>query len=92
MPLEDQLQTFCLIAHRKLDHCRRAGAGAEARRRLSPREHQVIEFIAAGQRPKAIAQALSLSEASIRLYTQNARMKLGVTTNAEAINLMQEDV
>ncbi|AUQ52344.1 Response regulator (plasmid) [Phaeobacter inhibens] len=86
MPLADQLQTFCLIAHRKFDECRVAGAQAETRRRLSAREHQVLELIAAGHRPKAIAQTLSLSEASIRLYIKNARLKLGVSTNGEAIS------
>lgn len=91
MPLADQLQAFCLIAHRKFDDCRRAGAQAGARRRLSAREHQVLELIAAGQRPKAIAQTLSLSEASIRLYIKNARMKLGVSTNEEAIIRLLQD-
>ncbi len=92
MPLADQLQTFCLIAHRKFEQCRQAGTQAEARRRLSVREHQVMDLIAAGQRPKAIAQTLSLSEASVRLYIKNARMKLGVSTNEEAVIRLLQDV
>lgn len=92
MPLADQLQSFCLIAHRKFESCRQASDQVKARRRLSVREHQVLELIAAGQRPKAIARTLSLSEASIRLYIKNARLKLGVSTNEEAVIRFMQDV
>ncbi len=85
MPLADQLQAFCQIAHRKIESLRRTAASETPRRRLSAREHQVLELIACGLRPKAIADQLGLSEASIRLYIKNARLKLGAATKEEAL-------
>lgn len=85
MPIRDGLQTFCLIAHRKIDDWRRQETLVAPRRHLSPREHQVLELISKGLRPKAIADQLALSEASIRLYIKNARLKLGAATKEEAL-------
>ncbi|WP_432448371.1 response regulator transcription factor [Aliiroseovarius marinus] len=85
LPLVDQLQSFCLIAHRKIDDWRRKHAEISPRRRLSAREHQVLELMSKGLRPKAIAAHLDLSEASIRLYIKNARLKLGAATKEEAL-------
>jgi len=85
IPLSNELQTFCLIAHRKFEGFRLRDRHAPLRRPLSAREFQVLDLLSKGLRPKAIAGHLKLSEASIRLYIKNARLKLGVATNEEAL-------
>ncbi|MDO6758028.1 LuxR C-terminal-related transcriptional regulator [Phaeobacter inhibens] len=91
MPLADQLQAFSLIAHRKIESCRRLDVGPPRHRRLSAREYQVLELISSGHRPKTIAELLGLSMSSVRLYIKNARLKLGVATNEEAVIRFLQD-
>jgi DNA-binding NarL/FixJ family response regulator len=52
---------------------------------LSPRERDVLELIAAGRPNAAIAEALALSEKTIRNNISNIFAKLNVTDRAEAI-------
>ncbi|WP_422040408.1 response regulator transcription factor [Roseibium sp.] len=87
LPLASQLQSFCLIAHRRLELLQSLETDAQNRKPLSPREYQTLELISTGIRPKQIAHELQVSEASVRLYLKNARQKLGAETRDEAVAL-----
>ncbi|MEP0521032.1 MAG: LuxR C-terminal-related transcriptional regulator [Hyphomicrobiales bacterium] len=85
LPLANTLQSFCLIAHRRIENIQNGMSAANNRKPLSAREYQTLELIAKGVRPKQIAHELQIGEASVRLYLKNARTKLGVSTKEEAV-------
>jgi NarL family two-component system response regulator LiaR len=51
---------------------------------LTAREHQVLALIAEGQTNKEIAQQLSLSHGTVRVYVSQVLAKLGVGNRTEA--------
>jgi two-component system, NarL family, nitrate/nitrite response regulator NarL len=51
---------------------------------LSPREREVLDFIARGARNKQIATALVISEFTVKRHVQNILHKLEVTSRAAA--------
>jgi DNA-binding CsgD family transcriptional regulator len=59
-------------------------AGAE---RLSPRESEIVARLVSGDRVPAIAQALFLSQSTIRNHLSSAFGKLGVTSQQELVDL-----
>jgi LuxR family maltose regulon positive regulatory protein len=52
--------------------------------RLSPREVQVLQLVAAGARNKHIAAALGLSPHTVKRHVARTMMKLKVASRAEA--------
>jgi LuxR family quorum sensing-dependent transcriptional regulator len=64
--------------------------------RLSPRERDVVSWIAAGKTAWEISSILSLSEDTVKFHIKSARRKLNVITSpqivAEAIRLHEIDV
>jgi DNA-binding NarL/FixJ family response regulator len=52
---------------------------------LTPREHEVLQLIAAGQNNAAIARSLFLSEKTVRNHVSNVFAKLQAADRAEAI-------
>ena len=85
IPLTQMLHSFCLIAHHRLSSLQFRMEKPRQDKPLSAREHQTLELMATGLRPKQIAAQLGVSEASIRLYLKNARSKLGAGTKEEAL-------
>ena len=64
--------------------------GGEARRRrrkprLTPRQHQVLELLAHGRSTGEIAQALQISENTVRNHIRHLLSELGVRTRLEAV-------
>jgi len=57
---------------------------------LSPRQREVLQEMAAGQRNKQIAWHLGLSEKTIKMHRALLLEKLGVKTTADAIRLAVE--
>lgn len=55
--------------------------------RLSPREREVMRWIAAGKRQADAARLLGLSERTVENHLRRIRHRLGATTTAEAIRL-----
>lgn len=53
--------------------------------RLSPRERQVLERVAAGLSTKAIARQLGLSPHTVKFHLQEAFAKLGAATRSGAV-------
>jgi len=52
---------------------------------LSAREHQVLEFVAAGKSNKEIAAELQITEATVKGHMTNILGKLGVTDRTQAV-------
>lgn len=84
------LQSFCLIAHRRIEDLQSNQRVALEMKPLSARERQTLTLIASGQRPKQISHLLGVSVSSVRLYLKNARAKLGAHTEEEAVVRMLE--
>ena len=57
------------------------------RPRLTPRELQVLELVAAGMRNRKIAEVLGLTEETIDMHVKNIRAKLNVTDRTAAVNV-----
>lgn len=65
------------------------GADRAPMRSLSPRERDTLTLLATGQSRAAVADALQISESTLRVYIESSRFKLGGanTTHAVAIAL-----
>jgi DNA-binding NarL/FixJ family response regulator len=74
---------------RALRH-RRSQEASERQRvdRLTPRETQILQYMADGVAPPRIAEALSVSPYTLRTHIQNVLMKLGVHSKLEALALV----
>ena len=57
---------------------------------LSPRQHEVLEQIAAGHRSKQIAFKLGLSEKTVKMHRSLMLPKLGASNIAEAVRIAVE--
>ena len=60
-----------------------ASVSAAAAWGLSPRERGVLELVASGARNKAIAEALTISENTVKFHVANLLRKVGASTRAE---------
>ena len=52
---------------------------------LSPREHQVVELLAAGHTGDEVARQLGIAPATVRVHIRNATGKLGASTRMQAV-------
>ena len=67
--------------------CLLTGQPAEAAGALSPRERDVVSLAAQGLTSVAVAEALSLSRATVETHFRNAVRRLGARNRAHAIAL-----
>ena len=65
----------------------RARQAPPARRPLTPRERECLQWVAAGKTDWEIGQILTISEQTAHGYVQNALGKLGARTRAQAVAL-----
>lgn len=52
--------------------------------KLSPREREILAFIARGQSNKEIARGLDLAESTVKIHVQNLLRKLGLASRVQA--------
>jgi DNA-binding NarL/FixJ family response regulator len=64
-----------------------APAGELEEWNLAPRELEVLQHLAAGQRNRSIASALNISENTVKFHVRNLFKKLDVSSRTEAIAL-----
>ncbi|MFC9771087.1 MULTISPECIES: LuxR C-terminal-related transcriptional regulator [unclassified Pseudarthrobacter] len=64
-----------------------AAPGDVAGWNLAARELEVLQLLAAGQRNRSIAAALTISENTVKFHVRNLFRKLGVASRSEAIAL-----
>lgn len=76
------------VALRRLRHRRDQKGDARQRLgRLTPRETQILQEMAAGSSPERIAETLGMSPHTLRTHTQNILTKLNVHSKMEALVL-----
>jgi LuxR family quorum sensing-dependent transcriptional regulator len=80
------LHMAALYLHAKVSGLR-AGAATTPAPRLTPRERECLQWVAAGKTDWEISQILSISEQTAHGYVQNALRKLGARTRAQAVAL-----
>lgn len=73
--------------HRRAMDCAGATDAAEAPQKLSPRERDVLTLLSAGKTRSQIADSLSISESTLRVYIDSARHKLGALNTFHAVAL-----
>jgi DNA-binding CsgD family transcriptional regulator len=54
-------------------------------RRLTPREREVLAWVARGKRNAEVAELLCLSPGTVRKHLENVYAKLGVNTRTAAV-------
>ncbi len=69
---------------RVLDELRRANAEDEGVERLTPREREILDLIAAGKTNRQIGAELYLAEKTVKNYVSNLLAKLGMGRRSEA--------
>jgi DNA-binding NarL/FixJ family response regulator len=85
-PLHDEKEIEGAL--RRLRHRRERDASVEKRlSRLTPREIQILELMAAGHSADEISETLGMSVYTLRTHTQNILTKLGVHSKLEALVL-----
>jgi two-component system nitrate/nitrite response regulator NarL len=52
--------------------------------KLSPREREILAFVARGQSNKEIARALDLAESTVKIHVQSILRKLNLTSRVQA--------
>ena len=57
----------------------------EMHRNLSPREVDTLRLLGQGQNRKRVAEKLSISEHTLRVYIESSRMKLGANNTTHAV-------
>ena len=79
-----QVELFAETAKREHFHCSRGTARME-RRKLSPRESEILELMTEGLTNRQIALALGISPKTVATYIARIYMKLGVSCRAAAV-------
>ena len=83
-PLHDHEEVDRL--QRRLQHRRSEDEGEGERvARLSARETEILQLMAAGLDSQAVAEKLGIRHATVRTHTANALTKLGVHSKVEAV-------
>jgi DNA-binding CsgD family transcriptional regulator len=65
------------------------GPAASAEWGLSKREYEVLSLVVSGTRNRAIAEALSISENTVKFHVANLLKKMGATTRGELAALVR---
>jgi len=69
---------------RLLREVRTAGTAAPAPPALSPREREILAFLARGASNKEIARALDVAESTVKIHVQHILRKLELTSRVQA--------
>jgi DNA-binding CsgD family transcriptional regulator len=78
----NQLVAQVLVAHFHGNDCHQSGDG---RRQLSPREHEVMNWLKQGKTSADIALILGISERTVNFHVHNIMHKLDVVNRSQAL-------
>jgi LuxR family transcriptional regulator, quorum-sensing system regulator SinR len=91
-PVSTLLRDLCLFAglmhanlRRHRDGAVENASGGAGEIRLTPREREVLQWVAAGKSYWEIARILDISERTIRHFMANCRAKLDSVSNKQAV-------
>jgi LuxR family quorum sensing-dependent transcriptional regulator len=82
---EKCLHMASIFLHAKLERLRAKQAIPTRQSRLAPRERECLSWVAAGKTDWEISQILNIAEQTVHEYVQNALVKFGATTRAQAV-------
>ncbi len=87
--IKDYTQDMLVISHylHKTLHEKPSLTVEENQKELSPRERDVLSLLAIGNNRAQIADALGISEHTVRVYLDTARTKLGAINTTQAVVL-----
>ena len=78
------------IARKVVDSFRQAPASVNEADNLSPREREILDFLAQAYQYKEIAAALNISYATVRTHIERVYQKLQVCSRAQAVAKISE--
>jgi len=90
---EELLQSVQKALTRSIEQRRRSVRKTEARRLLdllTPREFEVMELVVSGMLNKQIAGELGTAEKTVKVHRGRVMQKLGVSSVAELVRLVQK--
>jgi FixJ family two-component response regulator len=90
---EELLQSVQQALTRSIEQRRRSARKTEARRLLdllTPREFEVMELVLSGMLNKQIAGELGTAETTVKVHRGRVMQKLGVSSVAELVRLVQK--
>jgi len=86
VPIRDGHEAIGVITFISVQEEQRGEARRRRRKpRLTPRQHQVLELLAHGRSTREIAQALQISEDTVRNHIRHLLAELGVGSRLEAV-------
>jgi FixJ family two-component response regulator len=94
-PFKSQELLKCVedALHRSAEQRRRAAERIEARRLLdllTPREFEVMQLVIRGMLNKQVGGELGVAEKTVKVHRGRVMQKLGVTSVAELVQLVQK--
>lgn len=90
---EELLQSVQKALTRSIEQQRRGARKTQARRLLdllTPREFEVMELVVSGMLNKQIAGELGTAEKTVKVHRGRVMQKLGVSSVAELVRLVQK--
>ncbi|HEY0300241.1 MAG TPA: LuxR family transcriptional regulator [Rhizomicrobium sp.] len=82
---ESRIHLAAIYFHGRLELIRAKNAPPPRGPRLTRRERECLSWVAAGKTDWEISQILNIAEQTVHEYVQNALIKLGATTRAQAV-------
>lgn len=86
--LIERIHQALRLARTKQDAAREIGAIRGRLERLTAREREVADLVAAGRQNKAIAHALGISLKTVEIHRHNAMEKMAATTGADLARML----
>ncbi|WP_245866630.1 helix-turn-helix transcriptional regulator [Oceaniglobus roseus] len=86
---DSHLEDLLLLAHFLNQRALEIELGSDMvnAKKLSPREAEALTLLAAGQSRAQAAETMSISEHTLRVYIESARLKLGAANTVHAVAL-----
>jgi DNA-binding NarL/FixJ family response regulator len=80
------------LLEQQRDHSSRTPAGkGRVNKKLTPRQHQIMQYIAVGKSNKFIAAELSLCESTVKVHVHEVMKRLGATSRTHASYILSND-
>jgi len=69
-----------------------ASRKGKLQKKLTPRQHQIMQYIAVGKSNKFIAAELSLCESTVKVHVHEVMKRLGATSRTHASYILANDI
>jgi DNA-binding CsgD family transcriptional regulator len=90
-PMREQARALCLLAQQRIEDLKvTEDGGADLHSELTPRERDIFDLWSHGLTRAQIAYRLDISPQTVATHVKAAYRKLGISSQAQAIRLVQE--